>query len=439
MPQRKIYWIKIAERTMLAVGMVAHCLFAQTDTRDPVKDGASNIVTETFAFKSDSSGRGRIDIYIQVPYPEINFVKDGEQYVGRYDVSATVVTQENQELWQKNQVVEVRLKDFAQTVSNKLYGLKRFSVDLLPRTYKLLLQVTDLESKKTTTFSKPLVVKDYGIDSLALSDVMLVSKMDIYNTRKNIVPNLTGVFTKNELNNFYLFFEVYCRTHFDSVQLSWKIMNAKREVVAQRTKVEILSGDRTQLIWHIDTPSVAVDQYKIHVEVRKGFKDTSVSYFHSSASHSFLVRMMDIPFTVTDIDKATDQLQYIATGSEMSKIRDATTPEEKQKRFLEFWAKRDPDPQTVRNELMEEYYARVFYANKNFSHFIEGWKTDRGMVFIRFGAPQNIDRHPFDLDNKPYEIWYYYDQNREFVFVDDTGFGDYRLRYPTTDLWGRVR
>ena len=88
---------------------------------------------------------------------------------------------------------------------------------------------------------------------------------------------------------------------------------------------------------------------------------------------------------------------------------------------------------------MEEYYSRVEYANKSYAGYMEGWRTDRGMVLIRFGPPQNIERHPFDSDNKPFEIWYYYSQNREFIFVDETGFGDYRLQYPTTDLWGRIR
>jgi hypothetical protein len=88
---------------------------------------------------------------------------------------------------------------------------------------------------------------------------------------------------------------------------------------------------------------------------------------------------------------------------------------------------------------MEEYYARVAYANRNFKQYMEGWKTDRGMVLIRFGSPQNVERHPFNSESKPYEIWYYYDQNREFIFVDETEFGDYRLQYPETDLWGRIR
>jgi GWxTD domain-containing protein len=146
-----------------------------------------------------------------------------------------------------------------------------------------------------------------------------------------------------------------------------------------------------------------------------------------------------MPITIVDLDKAIDQMRYIARDSDLDYIRAGGDAEEKRKRFVEYWAKRDPDPTTPRNELLEEYYRRVDFANKNFAHYLEGWRSDRGMVYIRFGPPENIERHPFDINTKPYEIWYYYQLQREFIFVDETGFGDYRLRYPTTDLWGRIR
>jgi hypothetical protein len=84
---------------------------------------------------------------------------------------------------------------------------------------------------------------------------------------------------------------------------------------------------------------------------------------------------------------------------------------------------------------MDEYYARVEFANKHFSHFMDGWKSDMGMVFIIFGTPSNVERHPFDSDAKPYEIWTYYELNRQFVFIDQSGFGDYHLQNPIWDVW----
>jgi GWxTD domain-containing protein len=209
--------------------------------------------------------------------------------------------------------------------------------------------------------------------------------------------------------------------------------------VTQRTKRELLDGVRTQTIWQIDTLSIAPEQYLLVVEAAGTSTTDSSKSFRASVPRICTVRMKNMPLFVTDIDKATEELQYIAKGNEINRIREAANPEEKQKRFLEFWMKRNPNPKDPNNDLMEEYYARVDYANKNYGGYMDGWKTDRGMVLIQFGPPQNIERHPFDSDNKPFEIWYYYSQNREFIFVDETGFGDYRLQYPTTDLWGRIR
>ena len=49
------------------------------------------------------------------------------------------------------------------------------------------------------------------------------------------------------------------------------------------------------------------------------------------------------------------------------------------------------------------------------------------MVFVVMNAPDDIERHPYDSDSKPYEIWYYYEANLKLFFVDFSGVGDYEL------------
>ena len=430
-------WKSLVCKTIFAIGIVVTFLYGRTGINHP-DEVVSNLRVEVFAFASDQPAKGRIDIYVQIPYPEIKFVKEQEQYTGRFEISAAVLSSEKQELWQKSQIVELHLKDFSQTISNRSFNLKQFSTDIAPGKYDLLLQVTDQETKKVKSFKNSMVVKDFGNDTLGLSDVMLVHRMAIDGTRKYIVPNLTGVICK-EQNSFYLFFEIYNRAQIDSALLTYKFVNPKQEVVAQRTKSELLTGDRTQTIWEIDTLSIDPDKYLLVVEAAGISKTDSGKSFLASVSRSCIVRMKNMPLFITDIDKATDQLLYIAKESEIDFIKEAATSDEKQKRFLEFWSTRNPNPKSSNNDLMEEYYSRLEYANKNYACYMDGWKTDRGMVFIQYGLPDNVERHPFDADSRPYEIWYYYNQNREFVFVDETGFGDYRLRYPETDLLGRIR
>ena len=77
---------------------------------------------------------------------------------------------------------------------------------------------------------------------------------------------------------------------------------------------------------------------------------------------------------------------------------------------------------------MDEYFGRVNISNKEYSTFTNnGWFTDRGRILIKFGHPDDIERHPFELHTNPYVVWRYYALRKIFVFMDRTGFGDCQL------------
>jgi GWxTD domain-containing protein len=283
-----------------------------------------------------------------------------------------------------------------------------------------------------------MLVTDFERDSLSLSDIMLISRLSTEGDKRKIVPNISGnVGTLGE--GFFLFFEIYNKMPGDSIEVAWKVFNTDREEVGGSTQLEAAPENTTQAFVRVEDLKLPVGSYLVTVEAVPHGKAPPPEGPRAITSRNFSVRWVDIPASITDLKKAVEQLRYIAQPEEHDKILSAEPEEEMRKKFVEFWAKRDTDPTTGKNELMEEYYRRVEYANKNFGHYMDGWKTDRGMVYIRFGAPDNVERHPFDMNTKPYEIWYYYELERQFVFIDETGFGDYRLRYPTTDLWGRIR
>ncbi|MFW5721273.1 MAG: GWxTD domain-containing protein, partial [Bacteroidota bacterium] len=41
-------------------------------------------------------------------------------------------------------------------------------------------------------------------------------------------------------------------------------------------------------------------------------------------------------------------------------------------------------------ELIKLFYNRVFFANVYFTSHVEGWRTDRGMIYIIYGLPDYI-------------------------------------------------
>ena len=134
--------------------------------------------------------------------------------------------------------------------------------------------------------------------------------------------------------------------------------------------------------------------------------------------------------SIKNVNAALEQMNYILNTEERKELRELKSSD-KEKFFKKVWAKRDPDVTTKENELMIEYYKRVAFAEENFSRGTSGgWRSDMGMIYILFGRPDDISRSMNPQQSYNYETWYYFQINEEFRFVDDFGFGDYRLRTP---------
>jgi GWxTD domain-containing protein len=128
------------------------------------------------------------------------------------------------------------------------------------------------------------------------------------------------------------------------------------------------------------------------------------------------------------VDDMIGPLLYVTDGDDWKKLTKASE-EEQDSVFQAFWKSRDPSPGSPENELFDEFYKRVDLANRNFGYSRkDGWRTDRGRVFIIFGPPDRVDRStPSRYTQGDYVVWYYDELREKFVFFDEYGFGDFRL------------
>jgi GWxTD domain-containing protein len=140
-----------------------------------------------------------------------------------------------------------------------------------------------------------------------------------------------------------------------------------------------------------------------------------------------------------------EEVLYIISDEERKAFGRLNTDEERENFIEQFWLRRDPTPDTPENEYEEEHYRRIAYANETFASGIPGWKTDRGMIYIKFGPPDERDEHssgglyerPIEegggqTSTFPFEKWRYRyiegmgnDVNIEFV--DTTMTGEYHM------------
>ena len=73
-------------KTIFAIGILSTCMLAQNRVCPHPNETAPNLFVEAFAAASDQAGKGHVDIYIQIPYPELNFIKEEGQYTGRFEI-----------------------------------------------------------------------------------------------------------------------------------------------------------------------------------------------------------------------------------------------------------------------------------------------------------------------------------------------------------------
>lgn len=140
-----------------------------------------------------------------------------------------------------------------------------------------------------------------------------------------------------------------------------------------------------------------------------------------------------------------EDVVYIITDEEKQAFKRLKTDEERQQFVEQFWLRRDPTPDTEENEFKEEHYRRIAYANDHYASGIPGWKTDRGMIYIKYGPADEIDAHPSggsyerpmeegggETSTYPFEDWRYryiegVGTNIIIEFVDTTMSGEYHI------------
>src|SRR3954470_11309640 len=140
-----------------------------------------------------------------------------------------------------------------------------------------------------------------------------------------------------------------------------------------------------------------------------------------------------------------EDVRWIITDEERNAFKQLSNDEERDNFVEQFWLRRDPTPDTLENEFKEEHYRRIAYANEHFAAGKQGWRTDRGRIYIVFGPADEIDSHPSggqyqrpseegggSTSTFPFETWRYryiedVGQEIEIEFVDTCMCGDYHM------------
>ncbi|MBO4282667.1 MAG: GWxTD domain-containing protein [Bacteroidales bacterium] len=261
-----------------------------------------------------------------------------------------------------------------------------------------------------------------------------------------------SVFTKNGLR-LIPYFSSYFPSQVDTLTYMWEIYNtdkvfARNDVGWVESYIAPAGADKAYLLHaplkntytfsptprYIHFQSFPIDSlpsgnYYLHNKVfapdGKLLLNDSFFFQRNNPVRSFF-RTPDERIDIDTLKQFIDYLFPIAKGDEVEFIRHAkkdTSYQQLTEFFRAFWLRRNLDDPW---DAWFRYYGDVKRVNSKYTTLrFQGYKTDRGYYYLKYGPPNDIEYHPIEEGLNPYEIWRYYilDNQTDVYFI----FGDLDL------------
>ena len=332
---------------------------------------------------------------------------------------------------------------------------------LEPGLYNYELEISDLTNptKEHIISNQVLQVVDAPGNKLATSDIELLQsfkKSDVFSewskSGYEVIPYISTYFPPY-IGKIAYYMEIYgsenalgiderfvvnqyiekatTLTRMDSYARFSKLSTEKVNVVFNSFNIEDLPTGKYNLVVEARNKSnQIVAEKKLFFERLNPMSTPDISSLQEiDYSHSFASDFR----TEDSITEAIRCLSPIGTDIDNAIIQSQLETiefETKKQFFYNFWKQRYPDNA---EEKWMEYLTQVRQVNKLFGTPVKkGYITDRGRIYLKYGAPNTMTDRPNEPSSYPYQIWHYYKlgelSNRRFVFyLPDLVTNDYEI------------
>jgi len=334
--------------------------------------------------------------------------------------------------------------EFPDTLNLKNFiDQKRFNLANGKYTMQIIIQ------DNNNTSNKDIVNQDFEINfptnSINISDIIFLESYNKSSSNNQFNRNgyemipFVNTFLPTSVNKLSFYAEIYNTQKVapnESFLLSYYIQNAeglnKLNSFVQQKKIN--SKDIIVLLNEFDINLLPSGNYYLIVEVKNRNNEIIASksnYFQRSNKslggdlstisgisydNSFAAKYnsQQLIENIKCLSPITNQNERDYTKSLLANKDDI----QMRQYLIYFWEKRNPGESAVK---WAEYEQQVKLVNEKFSTpYQKGYDTDRGIIFLKYGPPNNIRTNDFDNRAFPYEIWQYYKvknfSNRKFVF-----------------------
>ena len=222
------------------------------------------------------------------------------------------------------------------------------------------------------------------LDRLRLKIVQAFVSFNTISAENSYNFKLQGNFDKNELftkvlrvNEFINL--VYLRGHFDSLYISYykpfaEVPDPPSMLLPEKTLD--YDPERTVAVPYSDTLPIMLPREGIY-------------FFATERQKTEGYTLINFGETFPSMTKPEAMMQPLVYLTSLSELNELTSSIKPKVALDEFWIKCGGNIEKAR-ELIRIYYTRVLYSNIYFTSYKEGWRTERGMIYIIYGPPDKV-------------------------------------------------
>ena len=386
----------------------------------------------------DDSSNTVFDFNYQIPYNSLQFEKTDSGFSANLKVEYLLTMDE--EIVDKGDFTnKLIFPNQEMTRSGKLFRDK-ISVTLPSSVYTMHISFTDIYSAFNISWSKKLIIlkKNSFLSDLEFSSGIVIDTTGYLSKLHRddflFLINCNHIYTKGEVDSLYIYYEL------GNIQFPVGTLFEKISILKDDDTVKVITnelnclGSKKPHTRKIDISNLDEGYHEIIVEVTDPISKVVIKtndYFSIRKKNTSNYRLF------VDLEDEIALLKYFLPSNK-TKIWDEITDEGKLKFIDRFWEVNDSDTSIKKNDFFELIRERIKYCNENFSHFKDGWNTDRGRIYIKHGKPDDILYGDTGLDTKyaqkKYEIWKYrVHDNYTYLFLDFQTTNNYKLIYSDND------
>lgn len=350
------------------------------------------------------AGEGRIVVRLGLPRAVLTYVKSGSTYVATHETTVRVRPEDETSVAAStsfSDTIRVRSHEDTRTFESIYY---RRALNVEPGTYVAEATVIDGETDEAVTRRQRVHVAAPE-EGAAVSDLRLTARSDSGNARRPVLSR----YLAGQPDSLRAAVSLHHLRRADTARVSMRLLRFPHDSTAARPPHWLTPSRGSLAYWGVrfdraDTlqrtrrslarpeaslrfafalPDLRRGLYRVEVAARAGGREPV------RRSRTFSVRAPAFP-RVETIKQMTQALAYITSEDEMARLRAPDSTSALKRRFDEFWGKLIPQKQRAA-DAVRRYFSRVEEANRRFTTFEAGWKTDRGMLYVLFGAPLYVE------------------------------------------------